>query len=492
MNIYIVDDEIDLDFNKALLEDLEDLGHSIFIETSLQKAYHHLTDESNRFKYDFVLVDENFNGKFIYQKKNITNGADLCRHLCELDYTTPLILHTGISNSADKIKEVLGDYGICYFFEKTEFKRDIEKNILKLTKLPGFKRLVKIKQLVLREKIEDYFLTSKHEDLYKFQEEALELGMADWSRQDLKLEIDNGVYKVSDLLYNPEWGDDANLKISEMISAIFNRSQELNLFTKAFRTECKVQLEQYFSLSSVKKAELELKISDAATDYYLNLLLIYNKIESSNKIQDLNLSKIILNKRNRLLSATKKCNSENISTRELWQNFIDKLILRRVLLLCHVELELEDTKNFDEIQLYFILRDGHLKKYFPDKSKTLKKPVSSTGLGLSDNCIRRYSGNEGYILNEEREWYKSNKKRLKDLRRFLDKLVIKDDLINDIPYLKNTDHLDSEEEWTDYSHFEQSVRDVKSNINPAEFQRLLKYLKRAKSDYSFSDSFLAF
>lgn len=429
MRLYIVDDDAQAkdpihkkNFHSNTVEYLQLLGHIVHVEAYLEKAYEHLIDPSNRFKYDLIVIDHHFysdfqSGKFINgnteEEKDNGTGAFICGELSKHNLPTPIILFTATGKDADNIRKVLGDYGICYFFEKREFKKTA---IDKVLTLPGFKRIWIIRQNEIEKELNNYFkkLTSDERELMR--KNAL------WYLEKKEVKIKKGKYLLKDLFFNPNQATSKTFLTSQLLKYL--NKNEVYVFDGEYlgTIEYNKAIEEYKNNSEYDSLKKQIDLD--ALNYLLDVLFVLDNYKNADddKVHT-------LNERNRRYKATKHKKKVTLEVLK------EKLILRRValgsdILNIFVEKIVEELKSEDmEAKTNYkkviagILRDGDTSIQTQTEYNKSFNPthVFYYGLGLiSDRNDRTYYSFDTQKLQEEIFWINHFTKAAKFIRCFLD------------------------------------------------------------------------
>lgn len=410
MRILIIDDEP----NKVTetVDALKLRNHFVDVQNP-NDGFDTLMATINRYRYDLVFIDYWFKGN----NQNHKDGADLCRKLSIHNLSTPIILHTVSGDNFNIAREVLGDYGICYFYGKMEFSSDIDGNLNHILSLLGFKRIQEIRQNRIKESLKVFFKNLSDKQLKAFEDEYNKGLTADWTKPELSIELEGGKYTALELLFDPFSIVDLG-KINEQIKIFIDRYQRKYIFhgEKMNKNLVYQYLNNY--LNSPNYEEKLEEINTQALNYMLNVLFISNK---GNSAYD-GVSNFELNSQNRKLKATTAVTNETI--------FFEKLILRRVAIAFE---ELISFNNFSKKKLAALMRHGttntikkHNKKddTIQTKLEEIKsKDVFGTGLGLSsDESNGKFITNDNSILKEELDWILTYGKAAIQLRKYLESL----------------------------------------------------------------------
>ena len=494
MRIYIVDDdhetnELAYKANfKTIVEYLITEGHSVACEAYLENAYNHLIDGSNKFKYDLIVVDHKFpdkyqSGRFVNgrneQEKDNGTGAFLCGELSKNDLPTPIVLFTATGKDPDNIRKVLGDYGICYFFDKLEFNNDA---IIKTTTLPGFKRIWTIRQHEIEKELKVYFRNLSDKQLKAFEDECKKGLNADWKKQELSIELEGGNYMALELLSDPFSVVDVSFVNDKIEAFIARYKRHYKFFGKKMDTEhVYTFLKNYLEASNYENKLQEINIQ--ALNYMLNVLHIREKMEDIGYNGGVEFQ---LNIKNRTLKGAIECNSE--------ARFYEKLILRRVALGFQILVGFESANFFTKKTLAALMRHGTTTTLVKlrDKQKNKEEEISTThtfgtGLGLNvENSTGYFITSDNCILKEELDWIQNFGKAAIEIREYLN-TISTDASIVDVkdnvrvtqgsmnPGVTDTS-TDKKISFSDFDSFQEHIQKLKRKGFPT-FTNMIRYEK---------------
>ncbi len=417
MNILIIDDEPEKVEN--IVDRLNILGHSVSVEKP-NTGFAILMNSANRFRYNLVLLD------YLFKTDNeqFESGAMFCKELSKHDIPIPIILHTGTGDNFNIAREVLGDYGICYFYGKSEFSSETKSKILHIVSLPGFRRIWAIRQYEIRNDLKVFFRNTT--TLYSLFWDEINKGKdANWESPTFNVNLHEGEYSLLELFCKPDESPDM-LKISNELREVLNGISRGIKFTGEWNDKLKINkegittivksaiLNEYRNYCSLPLSDYEKKkktINQKAFNYLINVLIIRDEINLNDE------SFKSLNHNNSSIRVTESCDSKSGTTR-----FIHKMIGRRVVFAMQVvtnEFKFINNENnemtFRKNHLAALLRDGNTKNESEFRSAT----VFSTHLGLEvDDSSKSRHGKEmcfllenerngdKYIMEEEEEWLK--------------------------------------------------------------------------------------
>lgn len=493
MRIYIVDDDAESKSSvykqnfETIKRNLNLHGHSVTCEAYLEKAYNHLISHSNRFRYDLILVDHLFpnhfqSGRFVNSKSDIDNGtgAFLCGELSKRELFTPIILFTATGKDPDNIRKVLGDYGICYFFDKDEFNNSA---VLKTTTLPGYKRIWTIRQYEIEKLLKVFFKNLSDKQLKAFEDEYNKGLTADWAKPELSIELEGGKYTALELLLDPF--SIVNVKsVNKKIETFIVRSKRHYKFPKSkMDTEIVYSfLKNYLEDSNYESLLQEINVQ--ALDYMLNVLYIRAIMEADEYDGSTDFE---LNPKNRKLMATNGCVSE--------ARFYEKLILRRVALGFQSLVGFESLKKistfsmesgtdnfFTKKTLAALMRHGTTNTLVkPNKSKQKNKEdqfpmfnqkeirptdIFGTGLGLNaDESTGYFIMSDNSILKEELDWIQTFGNAAVEMREYFD-ILSSDSSLATTENRKLT--------FSDFTSLQNYLLNLKKKKTKSEFDEMIK------------------
>lgn len=481
MRIYIVDDDAESKSSvhkrnfETIIRNLHLHGHSVTCEAYLEKAYNHLISHSNKFRYDLILVDHLFpnhfqSGRFVNSKSDIDNGtgAFLCGELSKKELLTPIVLFTATGKDPDNIRKVLGDYGICYFFDKDEFNNSA---IIKTTTLPGFKRIQEIRQNRIEKALKVFFKNLSDKQLKAFEDECKKGLTADWTRPELFIELEGGNYTALELLTDPSSTLDLNSTNDKIKAFIAKYKRRYKFHGENFDTEhVYVFLKNYLEASNYDNKSREINIR--ALNYMLDVLHVRDKMEDN----EYGGSEIFqLNTENRKLRAASACNSE--------VRFHEKLVLRRVALGFESLVGFENVNFFNKKVLAALLRDGTTNTVQDPRDKKKEKseikttPIFGTALGLGvDYSSKCFITSDYTVLKEELDWIQGFGKAAIEMRKYLNALSSDSEMAK-TPKIKI--------DFSDFYSFQDYLLKLKGKKNTLTFAEMVEDEKQNAIDELF-------
>lgn len=399
------------------------MGHHVSTEVP-NRGLQILSDITNRFRYDLVLVDYHYTNSDEY---GIVNGSEFCQKLVQYNLCTPLVLFTEIGNDFLVAREVLGDHGICYFFSKDDFRGDLKGNLAHISKLPGFKRLFSIRNYEIEDGLKKFFRDVSMPLYLQFMEEAKKEKNPNWTDPTFNVILNQGYYSLPELLGEIDAAPDIS-KISKFIYEILQGVKRIVKFTGEwndkyqYRKDGEIifkesailrEYKKYQTLSAENYKKKRQEIDHKALDYLINVLIVRERINNHKK-NDSELDSA-LSAKNAVIRVTESCASKYPTTR-----FMFKMIGRRVVFGMQKitdNFSFIDNKrseeSFRKVYLAALLRDGNAEKAFGFNPAT----VFSTQLGLEvDDSSKGRHGKEmcflledegngdKYIMDEEEEW----------------------------------------------------------------------------------------